>query len=66
MKKILTIENEIEALKIKDLLESSGIPNVIRTFHDAAYDGLFQGQQGWGVLEADSEYEEAILKLLKE
>jgi len=66
MKKILSIETEIEALKIKDLLESKGIPHIIRSFHDSAYDGLFQGQQGWGVLMADPEHEAEILKLLKE
>jgi len=65
MKNILTLENEIEALKIKDILDSEGIPHIIRSFHDTVYDGLFQGQQGWGVLEADEMYEEKILALIK-
>ncbi|HUS87455.1 MAG TPA: DUF2007 domain-containing protein [Bacteroidales bacterium] len=64
-KKILTLENEIEALRIKDILDSEGIPHIIRTYHDSAYDGLFQGQHGWGALEADEIYEERILSLLK-
>ena len=63
-KKILTLENEMEAYRIKDILDSEGIPHIIRSFHDAAYDGLFQGQYGWGALEADEKYEKRILELL--
>ncbi len=63
-KKILTLENEMEAYRIKDILESEGIPHIIRSYHDAAYDGLFQGQYGWGALEADDKYEERILELI--
>jgi len=65
-KKILTLNSEIEALGIKDILDSKEIPYIIRSFHDSAYDGLFQNQYGWGVLEADEADEESILDLLKE
>jgi hypothetical protein len=37
---------------------------MIRSFHDSAYDGLFQTQMGWGALVADEELEEEILKLI--
>ena len=63
-KKILILENEMEAYRIKDILDSEGIPHIIRSFHDAAYDGLFQGQYGWGALEADEKDEERILELI--
>ena len=63
-KKIITLENEMEAYRIKDILDSEGIPHIIRSYHDAAYDGLFQGQMGWGALEADDKYEERILELI--
>jgi len=63
-KRILTIDNTVEAQRIKDILDSAGIPHIIRSFHDSAYDGLFQGQQGWGALVADEEYEKRILELL--
>ena len=66
MKKILSISSEIEALRIREILDSNQIPHLIRSFHDSAYDGLFQHQYGWGVLEADEAYEEKILELLKE
>jgi hypothetical protein len=65
-KKILTISSEIDALRIKDILESNKIPHIIRSFHDSVYDGLFQNQYGWGVLEAAEEDEIRILDLLKE
>ncbi len=63
-KKIIALENEMEAFRIKDILDSEGIPHIIRSFHDAAYDGLFQGQYGWGALESDDKYEERILELI--
>lgn len=66
IKKILDLSNEIEALRIQDILEGSGIRYFIKSFHDSAYDGLFQAQYGWGVLQADEEDEARILELLKE
>lgn len=63
-KRILTIENQFEAQRIKDILNNANIPYIVRSYHDSAYDGLFQGQQGWGVLEADEKYEKRILELL--
>jgi hypothetical protein len=65
-KKILNLNSEIEALRIKDILDDNKIPHIIRSFHDTAYDGLFQNQCGWGVLEADEEDEARILDLLKD
>ncbi|HQI69826.1 MAG TPA: hypothetical protein PLT47_03700 [Bacteroidales bacterium] len=65
-KKILTLNNEFEAVRIKEILDVNEIPNIIRSFHDSAYDGVFQNQFGWGVLEADEKDETRILELLKE
>ena len=65
-KKILTISSEIEALRIKDILDSNEIPHIIRSFRDSVYDGIFQNQYGWGELEAEEEDETRILDLLKE
>jgi len=64
--KIKDIESEIQALRIKDILDSHDIPHIIKSFHDSAYDGLFQNQYGWGVLEADEKSKEEILELLKD
>lgn len=64
MKRIKVIESQLEALRIKDLLEGEGIPHLIRSYHDSAYDGVFQTQYGWGVLLAEEEYQEKIEKVL--
>ena len=66
MKKILSLSSQIEAIRIKEILDSNEIPHMIRSFHDSAYDGLFQNQYGWGVLEADGADEERILDLVKD
>jgi len=42
-------ENQAEANVIKSVLEDHGIYAEIKSFHDTAYDGLFQSQYGWGV-----------------
>jgi hypothetical protein len=64
VKKILALGSEIEAIRIKEILDSNEIPHLIRSFHDSAYDGIFQNQYGWGILEADEADEERILKLI--
>ena len=64
--RILNLENELEAGLIKTALEDKGIPYHIRTYHDLAYDGLFQAQLGWGYLEAPAEYKEEIKIIYKE
>ncbi len=65
-KKIVTLSNEIEAIRIREILEINEIPHIIKSFHDSVYDGIFQTQYGWGVLEADEADEARILALLKE
>ena len=62
----MTLSNEIEAIRINEILDINEIPHMIRSFHDSVYDGIFQNQYGWGVLEADEKDETRILDLLKE
>jgi hypothetical protein len=53
-------ENAAEANLIKMILEENRIAAEIRSFHDTAYDGLFQSQLGWGVIRVSEEdYHEA-------
>ncbi|MBU0680808.1 MAG: DUF2007 domain-containing protein [Proteobacteria bacterium] len=42
--------DEAEALVLERLLADHHIPAEIITYRDTAYDGLFQTQKGWGVL----------------
>jgi hypothetical protein len=64
--KILTFTNEIEALLLDEILTEKEIPHIIRTYHDSAYDGLWQTQSAWGHVEAPAEYSEEILKIYSE
>jgi hypothetical protein len=49
-----------------EILEGNKIPHMVRSFHDSAYDGIFQNQYVWGVLEADESDEVRILDLIKD
>ena len=62
-KKIVVLGNDLEAKIVEDLLKDRGIPHRIRSYHDSAYDGLFQAQKGWGIVEAPEEFEDEIKKL---
>jgi hypothetical protein len=64
--KILILDNAIEANYLEGLLKDKGIPHVIRSYHDSAYDGLFQLQSGWGQLDAPEKYREVILEIYRE
>jgi hypothetical protein len=61
--KILVLNNEFEAKLIEQILNEKDIPFFIRTFHDSAYDGLWEAQSGWGHLMAPPEFREEILKI---
>jgi hypothetical protein len=58
--KILMFRNEIEAMLLDEILTEKQIPHMIRSYHDSAYNGLWQYQSGWGHLEAPEEYAEEI------
>ena len=61
---IAVLENIIEAQLIDSVLTEQDIPHRIRSYHDTAYDGLFQFQMGWGAVYAPPEYQENILGIL--
>ena len=65
-KKILILENEIEAQLLDSVLNERGIPHRIRSFHDSAYDGIYQAQKGWGRVEAPLEHKEEILSIYQD
>lgn len=62
--KIATIENEIESLSLVSELEERNIPHAMRSYHDTAYDGIYQFSAGWGYVEAPVEYKDEILGIL--
>jgi hypothetical protein len=63
--KIAALENISEAQLIESILNEQEIPHRIRSFHDTAYDGLFQVQKGWGEITAPAEFKAEILELIE-
>ncbi len=62
--KIAVLEHEIEARLLEEELRAREIPHIIRSYHDQAYDGVFQLQKGWGVVVAPEEFRDEILTIL--
>ena len=58
--KILEFDNQFEAIRLDEILTERNIPHLLRSYHDAAYDGLFQATSNWGHLEAPEEYKDEI------
>jgi hypothetical protein len=63
--KIAALESTLEAQLIESILNEKKIAHRIRSFHDTAYDGLFQIQKGWGELFASPDLKEEILAILE-
>jgi len=64
--KIIILENAIEAQLIGSILDQHNIPHRLRSYHDTAYDGLFQFQKGWGKLYAPQSYRQEILAVVED
>ena len=64
--KIAILDNMIEAQLMGSILDERDIPHRIRSYHDTAYDGLFQVQKGWGEIRAPARFKDQILEVLRE
>ncbi|MFH1220963.1 MAG: hypothetical protein V1694_10990 [Candidatus Eisenbacteria bacterium] len=64
--KIQVLRNEIEAHLMEQALTEQDIPFRLRSYHDSAYDGLYQAQKGWGHIEAPESCKEEILAIYEE
>ena len=62
--KVAILENTIEAQLIDSILDEHNIPHLLHSYHDTAYDGLFQVQKGWGELRAPLSFKDDILEIL--
>jgi hypothetical protein len=63
---VAVIENVIEAQLIDSILAEQKIPHRIRSYHDTAYNGLFQFQLGWGEVYAPQTYKQEILDIIRD
>ena len=64
--KVAVLDNEIEAQLLDSILEQRDIPHLMVSYHDTAYDGLFQTQKGWGHVSAPATFKQEILEILLE
>jgi hypothetical protein len=64
--KIQVLRNEIEAHLMEQALTEQDIPFRLRSYHDSAYDGLYQAQKGWGHIEAPESCKKEILAIYEE
>jgi hypothetical protein len=64
--KVATLDNDIEAQLLHSVLTERDIPHMMRSYHDTAYDGLFQTQKGWGYVSAPETYHEEVLEILSD
>ncbi|NTV56254.1 MAG: hypothetical protein HGA74_03095 [Deltaproteobacteria bacterium] len=62
--KVTVLDNEIEAQLLDSILEERDIPHLMVSYHDTAYDGLFQTQKGWGQVSAPTPFKQEILEIL--
>jgi len=62
--KIVVLDSEVESQLVCSILDDRNISYFAKSYHDTAYDGLFQVQKGWGEICAPAEYHEEILEII--
>ena len=62
--KIAGVDNQFEAQILEAVLAERNIPHLLKSYYDSAYDGLFQGQKGWGAVYAPEQFASEILEIL--
>jgi hypothetical protein len=66
VEKVAVLNNEVEARLVDKVLSEQKIPHVMRSYHDTAYDGLFQGPGDWGHVEAPVDLHERVKAIIDE
>ncbi len=64
--KTAILEDPFEAQIVSGILQEENIPHMVVSYHDTAYDGLFQAQKGWGEIRAPRDYGDQILEILED
>jgi hypothetical protein len=60
------IENRFEGDRISQALQEAGIPFLIKSFLDTAYDGLYLPQKGWGIVMVSEKNKEEVERVISE
>jgi hypothetical protein len=66
LEKIAVLDSEVQAELVDSVLEERDIPHLMRSYHDSAYDGIFQTHAGWGQIEAPAAFREEILAVIED
>ena len=64
--KIAVLDNMVEAQVLDAMLNEQKIPHLMQTYHDSAYDGVFQGAKGWGQVAAQERHRAEIMAMLED
>jgi hypothetical protein len=64
--KIAILDNQFEAQMLESILKERGIPHLLKSHYDTAFDGLYQTQKGWGRISAPDQYSNEIKEILSE
>ena len=62
---VATVETAIEAAIAEGALKEAGIPAMVRSFHDSAYNGLFTFHKGYGRVLVPSEYADRAAEIVR-
>jgi len=60
------VENRFEGDRVSQALGEAGIPFLVKSFLDTAYDGLYIPQKGWGAVMVPKNFEEEAGKVISE
>ncbi len=63
---VTLLENELEAGLVEATLVELGLPFRLRSYHDSAYDGVYQTQRGWGQLLAPESECERVRQVVED
>ena len=64
--KAAILENEDEARLMESILSEKGIPHLLRSYYDTAFDGLYQTQKGWGYVSAPASHKDEIIEIISD
>ena len=58
------VESRFEGDRVSQALDEAGIPFLIKSFLDTAYDGLYIPQKGWGAVMVPENFKEEAGKVI--
>jgi hypothetical protein len=66
LEKIAVLDNEVQAELVDSVLEERGVPHLMRSYYDSAWDGIYQKPVGWGHIEAPLDAKDEILAVIED